>query len=81
MLIHAPIEENQHLVNHLGMADKPELMDQVSLGYGRGTMPLKLLGLDTQDGRQLQSGQSAQYSSLQGTSGPSTQMYVMNIMN
>jgi len=84
MLIHAPIEENPHLVDHLGLTEKPALLDEVSIGYGKGTMPLKLLGFDTgaEDGRQLQqNGQSAQYSELQGSTGPSTQMYIMNLMN
>lgn len=62
MLIHAPIEENPHLVDHLGMTEKPALLEEVSIGYGQGTMPLRLLGFDTgsEDGRQLQqNGQSA----------------------
>lgn len=74
LIIHAPIEENQHLVDHLGLADKPEVMQEIGVGYGRGTMALKLFGLDGSDGRQLQQNQqqSAGYSSLQGTQGPST---------
>jgi len=67
MLVHAPIEENPHLVDHLGMTEKPALLNEVSIGYGKGTMPLKLLGFDTgsDDGRQLQQNQG-QPSTLQG---------------
>lgn len=71
LLIHAPIEENPHLVNHLGIPENA--VKEVAEGYGHGNLPLKFLGLDLEEtGRRLQAAQ---------TTGPSAQLYVMNLMN
>jgi len=76
LLVHAPLSENPHIANHLGFADKPELLREVTEGRQAGNLPLKFFGLSA-DGRRLQSSGG----SSQSGNGPSTQLVVMGFMN
>jgi hypothetical protein len=85
LLIHAPMGENPHLINNLGMADKQELISEVQAGYAAGNLDLKFLGLGAKkEGRRLQaSGTSTPPGSFSpnGGTGPSSQIIIMNTMN
>lgn len=78
LLVHAPLSENPHIANHLGFADKPELLREVTEGRQGGSLPLqKFFGISA-DGRRLQSSAGTTQST---NAGPSTQLVVMGFMN